>query len=168
MKHIRTINLENVSEEEVRKYSIRKAARAVVFDDDDLVALLHVTKNNYYKLPGGGIEKGEDSKEALKRECKEEIGCEVKIIKEVGSIVEHRKKHNLRQTSYCYIAEIIGKKGVPQLEGYEKDEGFQTVWLPFESAISKLKESKPVNYEGPYIDSRDLTFLEAAGKILNK
>ena len=167
MKQITLINLEDVSEEEAGKYSIRKAARAIVFDKNGLVALLYAAKNFYYKLPGGGLEDDEDSIKALKRECKEEIGCDIEVIKELGLTTEYRKKLNLKQISYCYIAKVVGEKGVPNLEQDEIDEGFKVVWLPFEDAIQKVRESKPIIYEGPYMVSRDLALLEAA-KIVVK
>ena len=52
----------------------RKAVRAVVFDDENKVALINVLNRSYYKLPGGGIEESESMEDALKRECLEEIG----------------------------------------------------------------------------------------------
>ena len=75
MNQIKLINLENVSEEELKEYWVRKTARAIVFDEQNFVALIHATKNFYYKLPGGGIETGETKEDALKRECLEEIGA---------------------------------------------------------------------------------------------
>ena len=38
----------------------RKTGRAIIFDDAKNVALLHVTKKHYHKLPGGGVEEGEN------------------------------------------------------------------------------------------------------------
>ena len=161
MQQIKLINLENVSDNEADKFAVRKAARAVVFDKDGLVALLHATKNHYYKLPGGGIEPGETNEEALKRECKEEIGCDIEIAGELGFTVEYRKKYNLNQTSFCYIAKVVGEKGVPQLEPDEIAEGFETVWLPIGEAIKKVKESTPTVYDGPYMVARDTAILES-------
>ena len=40
-------------------YKERRSSRAVVLDGDGKIALLHVTKKNFYKLPGGGVEEGE-------------------------------------------------------------------------------------------------------------
>ena len=127
MEHIKTINLENVSENETKSYKIREAARAVVFDTNGLVALLHATKNFYYKLPGGGMEKGETMEEALDRECVEEIGCHCKITRELGITTEYCKQFELVKISYCYLAEIVGEKGNPKLEASEIEEGFETV-----------------------------------------
>lgn len=38
---------------------LRHATRTVLFDQDDKVAILNVTKHGYYKILGGGIEEGE-------------------------------------------------------------------------------------------------------------
>lgn len=161
MKLIRIINPENVSEEEVKSYRTREAGRAVVFDDDNKVALLHVANENYYKLPGGGIEEREDKIIALYRECQEEIGCNVEIIKEIGSIVEYRKIFNLKQTSYCYLVKVKGEKGAPEFTNDEKEKGFEQVWLTYDEAIKALKESVATSVEGgEYIVPRDLAFLE--------
>jgi 8-oxo-dGTP diphosphatase len=163
MKLIKIINPENVSEEEVQSYRTREAGRAVVFDNDNKVALLHVTKENYYKLPGGGIEDGEDKISALYRECQEEIGCDVEIINELGFIVEYRKIFTLKQTSYCYLAKVKGPKGKPDFTDSEKEKGFEVVWLSYEEAIKALNDSKAVSVEGgSYIVPRDIAFIEEA------
>ena len=113
-----------------------------------------------------GIEEGETNEMALKRECKEEIGCDVEIIKELGLTLEYRKKYKLKQISYCYIAKVMGEKGIPKLEKDEIAEGFETVWLPIEEALIKVIESKPTIYEGQYMNARDIALLKQAIKIL--
>ena len=167
MKLLKTINPENVSEEEVKSYRTREAGRAVVFDKDGNVALLHVTNENYYKLPGGGIEEGEDKIIALYRECQEEIGCDVEIIKEIGYIIEYRKIFTLKQTSYCYLAKVKGEKGIPDFTDSEKEKGFEIVWLSYDQAIRVLNESKAGSVEGgSYIVPRDLAFLKESKNYL--
>jgi 8-oxo-dGTP diphosphatase len=161
MKLLKLINLENTSEQEANTFFLREAARAIVFDADNLVALLHSKKYNYYKLPGGGVEKGEDYETALKRECLEEIGCNVQILNELGMIIEYRKKYSLKQTSYCYTAKVIGEKGLSELTEDEIKEEFETVWMPLKEAIQKVKDNNNSSvYEVPYMVNRDTTFLE--------
>lgn len=76
------------------EYKIRRAARAVIFDESGKMALLHVTKDGYHKIPGGGVEDGEDIKEALCREALEEAGCSIEITNELGLILKDRAQKN--------------------------------------------------------------------------
>jgi len=147
----------------------RKAARAVVFDSDNKIALFYSTKKNYHKLPGGGVEEGEDLETALRRELLEEIGCGVNNIREIGIIEEFRNKFNLHQLSYCYVADVSGEKGAPDLEEGELAEGFVTEWLDLDSAIKTLEAETDIeDYQGKFIHVRDLIFLKEAKKILEK
>jgi len=168
MKQLQLINPENVSEIEVKDYQTREAVRAVVFDKDERIALLHVSKENYYKLPGGGIENTENKMNALERECKEEIGCDIEVINEIGSIVEYRKIFNLKQTSFCYFAKVKGYKGMPDFTDDEKENGFEQVWLSYDEALKALTGSKATSIEGSsYIVPRDILFLKEAEKLFN-
>lgn len=163
MKTIKILNPENASNNEVAKFRVREAVRAVVYDQDDNVAVLNVSKQNYHKLPGGGVEAGEDIATALKRECQEELGCDIEIVDEVGQILEYRKIFQLKQISPCYIARVVGSKGKPSFTVEEIEDGFQIKWLPLEQAIALLDSDKPLNDEGRlYIVPRDRIFLEAA------
>ena len=167
MKQLKLINPENVSGEEVKNYKVREATRAVVFDEEGKIVLLHVIKENYYKLPGGGVEETEDKMISLRRECQEEIGCDIDVIGEIGSIVEYRKIFNLKQISYCYLAKIKGQKGTPNFTEDEKNNGFEQVWLPYNEALKVLTKTKATSIEGSaYIVPRDTIFLEEAKKYL--
>lgn len=151
------------------KWRFRRAARAVVFDDENRIALLHVSKHNYYKLPGGGIENSEAIEEALQRECLEEIGCRVIIKQEVGSIVEYRNKIGVEQESYCYLAKLDGEKGKAKLEQDEAEAGFETVWVGIDEAIELVENSKPKDtYDGSFIKIRDYILLNKAKESIKK
>jgi 8-oxo-dGTP pyrophosphatase MutT (NUDIX family) len=82
---------------EIDHYKIKKSARAVLFNDQNQVAIMYVSKDNYHKLPGGSFEK-EDNNElniALKREILEETGFVISTInQEVGMILEFRNDKN--------------------------------------------------------------------------
>ena len=152
---------------EPARYQERTAARAVVFDADKKIALLHSTVHNYHKLPGGGVESGEDLLAALEREVEEEIGCQIEDIQELGSIEEFRKRISLHQWSHCYTARLVGEKGVPKLEADEMAEGFVTVWMPLDKAIETLQaELDRDHYLARFMTRRDLAILTACSKQL--
>jgi 8-oxo-dGTP pyrophosphatase MutT (NUDIX family) len=140
-------------------YSLREAARAVVVDDDNAIALLHVTRDHYYKLPGGGIEGDEDASEALERELLEEIGTTAEIVANLGTVQEYRYYWNMDQVSYCYLAKQYGKKGEPNYTEEELNEGFEIVWAKnIDEAITLLESSKDVAYDDSDI-MRNVTFM---------
>ncbi|MDD5749454.1 MAG: NUDIX domain-containing protein [Patescibacteria group bacterium] len=153
-------------------FKIREATRAIVFDNQGLTPLLFVSKHNYHKIPGGGIEEGEDKMQGLRRELLEETGCEIEVEKEIGQIIEYRSAinfnwhDNLKQTSYCYLGNITNKNNLPSFDKGEIAEGFKLVWFSLEDAIKTLENDKPDNYEGSFIQKRDLTFLKKAKEIL--
>ena len=168
MKLIRTIHDSDLGMDFLAPddYKERKAARAIVFDGEKDVALLHVTKNKYHKLPGGGIEQGEDIKTALRREALEEIGCAIGNIRDLGIIEEYRNKFALHQTSYFFLADVAGEKGTPHLEEGEIADGFKTEWMSLNDAVKTLEGEVGVeDYEGRFIQARDLTFLKEARKF---
>jgi len=167
MKSLKHIEDRPLIDDDSSKFTKRFAARAVLFDENGLVPMLFVSKYKYHKLPGGGIEKGEGKRMALDREIKEETGCKVDITREVGKITEYRSKFKMFQTSYCYIGKIT-KKGVPNFEKGEMNEGFKLIWVSLSEAILQLYRDRPSNYEGKFIQKRDLRFLEEAKICLEK
>ncbi|MEI6462451.1 MAG: NUDIX domain-containing protein [bacterium] len=146
---------------------MREAARIIAIDADQNIALIYVGSEDYYKLPGGGIEKGEDVKEALKRELREETGSEVQVTDEVGQISEYRSKRSMAQTSYCYLGEVTSK-GVTFFTETEKARKSELVWLGLEEAVKRFESSKPQSYESGFIIQRDLAFLKKAKEIISQ
>jgi 8-oxo-dGTP pyrophosphatase MutT (NUDIX family) len=160
---LKIINRDNVSEEEASTYRKRRASRGVVFDENDLVAVLHVSNYNYYKLPGGGIEEGEERGEAFRRECIEEIGREVEIVKELGEIIEYRSQFPVHQTSSCFIGKTVGEAKATAFTEHEISQGFkEPLWVSLEEAYKLVSESIPTDYEGGFIKERDTFILAKA------
>lgn len=170
MELLKTIEEEEIYPDRVikgkRENNYRKAVRGVVFDNENKIGLINVSKHNYYKLPGGGVEGSESDEDALKRECIEELGCDVSIESEIGRIFEYRDKINTNQESFCYLAKINGEKGKSKLVGYEVDDGFEPVWVEIDEAIKLVEGSKPDTYDGPFIVIRDLLFLRKAKNLI--
>src|SRR6266542_5275716 len=73
----------------------RNAARAVLCNDQGEVYLLKMSTRNYHKLPGGGVNAGEQLKDALYRELLEEVGCPAEIQDELGEVIEYRNSEEM-------------------------------------------------------------------------
>ena len=155
---------------------IRIGARGIVIRDDGKIAIFNKTKKNEYKLPGGGVEEGEDPVVAFKREVYEETGCEVANIDFIGIIEEHKSLDNFKQISYVFVSHVSKINSQLHLTEKEKDEGAVLLWLaPVEAynivkgCIYNLKGSKYENlYHSKFIVYRDTLILkEYIDKYLN-
>ncbi|MEK7186965.1 MAG: NUDIX domain-containing protein [Patescibacteria group bacterium] len=65
-----------------------------------------------WEFPGGRVDYGENPEDAIRRECREEIGCEIKIKRLMPSIqsavwtrTDDKEQHAI---IVCYEAELIG------------------------------------------------------------
>jgi 8-oxo-dGTP diphosphatase len=147
--------------ENIDDYRVRKASRGVLIHNGK-IALLYVSSENYHKLPGGGLEGAESNKEAFIREIREETGCDCKIVDKINQnsiILETRDQLKLVQISYIFFSEIVGEPMELHLEQGEINEGFLLKWIPVSEAIETLEKDKPKNYEGKFIQMRDLAVL---------
>lgn len=141
------------------------ATRTVLFDEDGRVAVINVKRHGYYKIPGGGIEEGEDIKDAATREVKEESGCECTITEELGRIETEVPVWQMLDISDGFIATVQGEKSQPTYEDWEKERGFELEWFQdLDTAISVI-EGNIVNEPGmEALQNRDLAFLKLARK----
>ena len=125
---------------------------------------MHATTHNYHKLPGGGVEAGETFMDALVREVREEAGCAIDQIEELGTVEEFRNRISLHQLSHAYRARLVGEPGQPLLTDDEVQEGFVPVWMPLSDAIKILESELDSDvYLARFMTRRDLAFLKAAG-----
>lgn len=139
-------------------YNLRRAARAIL-KHQGKIALMHVSKLGYYKLPGG-IEEGEKIKVALTREILEETGCECQINQEIGVIIEYRDQLNVLQISYIFLADVIGEPGQNKLMGDEVEEGFKLVWAPEDKLLELIGTGTPQDYTDKFVTLRDRKIID--------
>ena len=146
-------------------HKVRVASRTFLFNDNDEIALLYVSKKGYHKLPGGGVEEGETIKQALKREVLEEAGCDIEIMGELGKIIEERQKHKLIQISYCFVSKVKKNYGKPTFTKKEKSEGFQLKWLKIKKAISLIKKDDTSTYMSKCVNARLKIYLHEVKRL---
>ncbi len=155
-----TLGISEQYEQLGSEYRLRKSARVILLNKEGKMATQYLKTYNYHKLPGGGIDAGESTEEALKREVKEEVGCDCEIVRSIGMTIEYHNKYKLFHISYCYEAEVIGEIGESALEDGEIEEGHETLWLSPVEVLNKMKSDKPGKPEGYFILKREISFLE--------
>ena len=94
--------------------------------EDEKLLLLHKFKDQRYEFPGGKVEKGESLEETAIRETREEIVCEVKLIKYLTAI--EFEKEDKYFISHKFLAEIVN--GEPKVNGVEHNK---ILWLPIKN-----------------------------------
>ena len=104
------------------------------------------------------MNEGENVEDALRREIKEEVGCESRLIKPVGMTIEYRNKYQLLHISYCFVTKVVGEIGKPDLEVGDIEEEQETVWLPPSVVLEKMKKDQPQKFEGHFILNEKLVF----------
>ena len=118
---------------------LRVAIRGIIFVDGKL--LMIEDSFGEVKLPGGGMESGEDDYQALIREVKEETGYDVipESIKPFGEIEEKRLSVNepmiWHQINRLYFCSVYPDQGQCEYSENEKKYGFHQVLYTIEEAL---------------------------------
>ena len=129
----------------------RPSVRGIIVRDGK-IAMMHSKKYDYYKLPGGGMEKGEEYKDTLVREVREESGLIVKVdtIKEFGyvrRIEKGRIEDIFIQDNFYFICEVEDELGSQNLDDYEADEEFTLEFATIEHVIEVNKTANHLEKE---------------------
>ena len=158
---------------------VRYSARGIVVRNDGKIAVLYKEKMNEYKLPGGGMDDGEEPADTFKREIIEEVGCEIDNIKLIGYTEERKSLTNFKQISFVFTGHVSKDLGELKLTEKEIGEGSKILWMdPIEAlktiqgCIDKLKGSPVDETEGLYatqfIIYRDANILNSYIELTKK
>lgn len=144
-----TFDLKNYKEDGACE--TRTAARGIVQREN--LTLFVVSRKGDYKFPGGGVEPGESLVDALCREVREETGSPVLpgSCREWALVHERRKGlivDILEMDSHYFLCELGGDQGPQDLQGYEIEEEFSTVWLPLEEALAANRRLEASGFKG--------------------
>ena len=145
----------------------RPSVRAII-EQNGRLAMVHSLKYDYYKFPGGGIEKDESHIEALVREVREETGLEViaPSVREFGYIhrIEKGEKEDIFiQDNFYYFCDVTETVSEQNLDDYEKEEEFIFEFVLPETAINVNKNHIHGEKDN---NPKFITMIERENKII--
>ena len=153
----------------------RPSARGIIFDDCGRIALVYSQIEKYYKFPGGGIREGEDKKEALIREVREETGLIVipDSIEEFGSVLRRQKSivapHTIfEQENFYYTCRVESRIAEQNLDDYEEKAGFVLRFVYLDEAIRVNARYSTKDYFDEIMIRRDTRLLQLIKEKIEK
>lgn len=147
----------------------KPAARTVIVNHENKTAIIDVRHGEYFKIPGGGIEEGESEKEAALREAKEEAGCDVEIIQELGRQEfkdSHAEYGDTLHQSICFLARVLVNHNKTSFDQWEQSNNMKLTWITFEEAINLFSSANPQDFFASEINKRDFAFVMKAKEVL--
>jgi 8-oxo-dGTP diphosphatase len=119
-----------------RRYRERPGAYAVILDGGDLLVTEQDAPDREFQLPGGGLDPGEGALRALHRECLEETGWRIRVLRRLGAFQRYvyMPEYDLwaRKVCHVYLARPVRRVGPPS------EAGHTAVWMPAEAGLSLL------------------------------
>lgn len=151
----------------------RMIARAIVYDDEGYFYFVRAFRDDAFgkakliETSGGGVEQGEDLYTAIKRELKEELGAEVKVIGKLGIVSDYYNlihRHNINNYFLCR-AVSFGEKNLTQ----DEIDSFHlsTLKMTYEEALAEYEACSDTRI-GRLMANRELPVLRLAKEWIDQ
>ena len=150
----------------------RNIVRAIVYDEKGQFYFVRAERDDDFgkatliETSGGGVENGENTLTAIKRELKEELGVEVEVICKIGVVSDYYNlihRHNINNYFLCKVKSF----GDKNLTEYEINSILlSTLKLSYEEAVKEY-EYRANTKLGKLIANRELPVLYRAKEIID-
>ena len=151
----------------------REIVRAIVVDEQNNYYFMRAVRDDDFgkatiiETSGGGVERGENLPEAIKREMKEELGAEVEILCKIGVVSDYYNlihRHNINHYYLCK-AQSWGETCMTQ----DEIERFHlsTLKLSYEEAVREYEKCADGKL-GRLIANRELPIVRRAKELIDE
>lgn len=119
-----------------RSYRTRPGAYGIIRDGDDVLVTEQRSPLPELQLPGGGIDPGEGPVQALHRECREETGWSIRVLRRLGAFQRYTymPDYDLWARKVCHI--YLCRPGL--CHGTPSELGHSALWMPIDTAARIL------------------------------
>ena len=151
----------------------RIIVRAIVIDDAGNFYFVRADRDDDFgkcvtiETSGGGVEDGEELDGAVKRELLEELGAEVDVITEIGTVSDYYNlihRHNINHYYLCRVISL-GEKHLTEDEANRFH--LSTLVLPYDEAMAEYERCM-ISPLGRLIGNREMPILKRAKEIIEK
>lgn len=115
-------------------YTSRPGAYGLIMNEAGSIAIIKTSKG--YFLPGGGIEANESEEDCIIRECLEEMGMKIKVLKKISEntyfFSSTNSNRHLKIIGHFYECQMQNMLDIPS----EADH--QLIWLKTNEAVTSL------------------------------
>ena len=150
----------------------RTIVRAVLLNEENEVALLHVVSDDIFghrdcfELPGGGKKKDEGFHQGVLREIEEETGFKGKIVKFLAKVDDFYNLIHRNNQNYYYLVRATEYVGEHK-EDYEKNVIQELRFVDIDTAINLMNNVKDDGV-GMLVKQRELPILKLAKEYINE
>ena len=150
----------------------RDTVRAIVTDDEGYFYFMRVDRDDHFgrttfiETSGGGVESGEDLITALRRELREELGAEVKIICEIGTVSDYYNLIHRHNINHYFLVKTLSFGDTRMTEEEIERFHLRRLRLTCDEALAEYEECCDTKI-GRLVAAREVPVLKRAREILS-
>ena len=150
----------------------RLIARAIVFDKEGYYYFVRADRDDDFgravilETAGGGVEIGEDTRDAVLREVREELGAHVDVICKLGEVSDYYNlihRHNLNNYYLCMV-NSFGERNLTEDE--RVCFKLSVTRLTYDEAIAEYESHRDTPL-GRLVAQREMPILKSAREIIS-
>lgn len=149
----------------------REIVRAIVVDADGYFYFNRLERDDMFchgtviETAGGGVETGEKLLAAIRRELREELGAEVEILAEIGTVSDYYNLIHRHNINHFYLCRAVSFGETAMTEAEVNTFHLSTLKLTYDEALAEYERC----CDGPLgrlIAARELPILRRAKEML--